>query len=114
MSYVGGMILLLLAFTGCGGPSTGTLSVQVFDCDANCWRSGTIEVPDEYWHDWITKEACDDGGVTLAYDGECVQTRDYCGTTWADDPAVDDATSCCGGITAEDLEVGACGDTGAR
>ncbi|MES2644492.1 MAG: hypothetical protein V4850_33705 [Myxococcota bacterium] len=71
--------------------------MSLFDCAGLCWNDGTLELPAEHWAGWAAGEACDDAGLYLTYGDECVETRQICESTWADDPAVGDASGCCGG-----------------
>lgn len=106
------LLFLLLACTGAPDETeTGSLSGMVYDCALGCWSEGAIEVPVAYWDTWLDGTLCDDGGLLLAYDGECFQTREFCESAWADDPAVADASECCGGIDPEPLQAApACTD----
>lgn len=103
----------ILAFLACtGAPVTSSLDVQTFDCSARCWQDGSITVPDTYWREWNDGSACDDAGFYMVYDGECVQTNRMCDSNWSDDPAVEDASGCCGGVGDEELQTAPlCGDT---
>lgn len=104
------LLLLMLACTGApetdsaAPPETGSLSGTVYDCDLHCWADGSIEVSSTYWDTWLDGDLCADGSLLLSYGGECFQTRDICESPWADDPAVAEATECCGGMTAEELQ----------
>ena len=103
-------MLLALLFACAPESATGTLSVERFDCEAACWEDATIEVPRRYWGPWIDQSSCDDGGVRLNYDGDCVATRDFCESDWADDPALGEVAACCDGAFDVDAADVACVD----
>jgi hypothetical protein len=75
------------------------LGVSTYDCEARCWVPATIVVSSQYWAEWEEPtSSCADGGVTLTYEVACVKTGQFCdNSNWGDDPAVGDASECCGG-----------------
>jgi hypothetical protein len=103
-------LLFLFTLLGCpAAPESVTLDVSLFDCDALCWNDGSLEVPGEHWAAWADGSACDDGGLYLTHGDACVETRKICESTWADDPAVGDASGCCGGGLDPEVITGAPG-----
>ena len=100
----GPSMLLLFTLLACTTTATSSLDVQTFDCVARCWQEAAIPLPDRYWREWSDGEACDDGGFYMVYEGECVQTTRIYGSSWTDDPAVEDASGCCSGVGDEELQ----------
>lgn len=109
------VLLLALPLLSCRpAPTTFDLDVQVFDCAAGCWADASISVPGDYWKEWQDGSACDDAGFYMTYDDSCVATNRICDSDWSSDPAVGDASSCCGGVGDDELQTAPqCGDTAA-
>lgn len=101
------LIAMLLSACTDADKGAGTLTVREFDCETQCWRASSIDVPRAYWGTWLDADGCDDMSLTINYDGVCVLTSQFCQAPdgqpgWYDDPAVGEVVDCCGGLTTEE------------